>query len=118
MSAIIISPRGPRISVGSLWRLRHKVRREVGGAYQVGIHLRAEVESADPEPPFVDIVVEEILRGMAVDAVVGALKVATERWRAGEAAPSLKVARVRVWVYDHERQLHLEWEEGEGAAGG
>jgi hypothetical protein len=49
---------------------------------------------------------------MAVDAVVGALKVATERWRATEAAPSLQAVRVRVWVYDHERRLHLEWEEG------
>jgi hypothetical protein len=112
MSAIVISPRGPRISFSALWRLREKVQREVGRGYRVGIHLRAEVEGADPEPPFVDIVVEELLRGMAVDAVVAALKAATERWRATEVAHSLKAARVRVWVYDRERRLHLEWEEG------
>jgi hypothetical protein len=114
VSAIIISPRGPRISVGSLWRLREKVQREVGPSHQVGIHLRAEVAGADFDQPFVDIVIEQLVRGQTIGALVRALKAATERWRASEAAPTLLVARVRVWAYDSYGQLRLEWEEKTG----
>ena len=111
MSAIIISPRGPRMPVGSLWELRDEVWREVEPDYQVGIHLREEMRGAEVNEPFIDIVVEEVVRGMTVDAVVGALRAAAQRWRASEAAPSLRAAQVRVWVSDPDGQVRLEWEE-------
>jgi hypothetical protein len=111
MGAIIVSTRSGPVSVSSLWALRGLVQAEVGSGYQVGIHLRSGESRADLTPPFVDIVVEELVGELTVVALVGALKTAAKRWRASGVIPSWKAGRVRVWICDDNGQLQLQWEE-------